>query len=57
MTFEAALLPITLIKDYLITLYINKLTTASYINMNSYSMLNLRTEVLPIDRRLKLGHD
>jgi len=57
MIFEAVLLPNTLFEVHLITLYINKLTTANYININSYSMLNLRIEVIPIDRTLKLGHE
>jgi len=51
------LLPITLIKVYLITLYINKLTTTIYVNTNNYSVLNLCIEVLPIGRMLKRGQD
>jgi len=53
------LLPNTVINVDVITLFINKLTTTNYININSYSMLILRKfiKVLPIGRTLKLGQD
>jgi len=66
MIFEGVfLLLITLIKLYLIELYINKLTTTNYIQINNYyiivyysfCMLNLRTEVISNSRMLTLGND